>query len=51
MSYLEDSEKLSDATALSLNTGVLGILLLLYPIAAWLSDRPYCDSVRCRSLI
>ena len=39
VSYLEDIDKLSDATALSLNTGVLGVLLLLYPIAAWLSDR------------
>jgi len=39
VSYLEDIDNLSDATALSLNTGVLGVLLLLYPIAAWLSDR------------
>ena len=32
VSYLEDIDKLSDATALSLNTGVLGVLLLLFTI-------------------
>ena len=39
VSYLEDIDNFSDTTALSLNTGILAVLLLLYPIAAWLSDR------------
>ena len=63
VSYLEDIDNFSDATALSLNTGILAVLLMLYPIAAWLSDRigrkPMLISgsaldrvsVRCRFLI
>jgi MHS family proline/betaine transporter-like MFS transporter len=39
VSYVEEVDHLSTATSLSLNTGVLAVLLLLYPISAWLSDR------------
>ena len=39
VSYMEDVDHLSTATSLSLNTGVLAVLLMLYPISAWLSDR------------
>ena len=39
VSYLEEVDGLSTATSLSLNTGVLAVLLLLYPVSAWLSDR------------
>mgnify|MGYP001188438390 FL=1 len=39
VSDLETIDKLSAATALSLNTRVMALLLILYPIAAWISDR------------
>ncbi|MFL0790958.1 MAG: MFS transporter [Prochlorococcus sp.] len=39
VSYVEVNDGLSDAKALSLNTGVMALLLLLYPISAWISDR------------
>ena len=39
VSYVEEIDHLSAATSLSLNTGVLAVLLMLYPISAWLSDR------------
>ena len=39
VSYMEEVDHLSSATSLSLNTGVLAVLLLLYPVSAWLSDR------------
>ena len=39
VSYVEEIDQLSAATSLSLNTGVLAVLLMLYPISAWLSDR------------
>lgn len=39
VSYVEEVDHLSAATSLSLSTGVLAVLLLLYPISAWLSDR------------
>ena len=39
VSYVEEVDHLDPATSLSLNTGVLAVLLLLYPISAWLSDR------------
>ncbi len=39
VSYAEEVDHLSAATSLSLNTGVLAVLLMLYPISAWLSDR------------
>ena len=39
VSYVEEIDQLSAATSLSLNSGVLAVLLMLYPISAWLSDR------------
>ena len=39
VSYVEVIDHLSAATSLSLNSGVLAVLLLLYPISAFLSDR------------
>ena len=39
VSYVEEIDQLTAATSLSLNTGVLAVLLLLYPISAWISDR------------
>ena len=39
VSYVEVNDGLSDAKALNLNTGVMAMLLLFYPISAWLSDR------------
>ena len=39
VTYVEVVDGLSDSFALSLNTDVMAVLLLLYPITAWLSDR------------
>ena len=39
MTYVEDVDGISNSLALSLNTDVMAVLLLLYPITAWLSDR------------
>ena len=39
VSYLEAMDHFSRASSLSLNTGVMLVLLVLFPIAAWLSDR------------
>ena len=39
VSYLEDIDHFSQSSSLSLNTNVMVVLLVLFPIAAWLSDR------------
>ena len=39
VSDLESIDKLSSATALNLNTKVMGLLLILYPISALIGDR------------
>ena len=39
VSYLEDIDHFSQSSSLSLNTSVMVVLLVLFPIAAWLSDR------------
>ena len=39
VTYVEDVDGIADSVALSLNTDVMAVLLLLYPITAWLSDR------------
>ena len=39
VTYVEVVDGISDSMALSLNTDVMAVLLLLYPITAWLSDR------------
>jgi len=39
VTYVEIVDGLSESMALSLNTDVMAVLLLLYPITAWLSDR------------
>ena len=39
VTYVEDVDGISNSLALSLNTDVMAVLLLLYPITAWLSDR------------
>ena len=46
VSYLEDMDHFSRSSSLSLNTGVMAVLLVLFPIAAWLSDRdrPQADA-------
>ena len=39
VSYLEDIDHFSQSSSLSLNTSVMVVLLVLFPIAAWMSDR------------
>ena len=39
VTYVEEVDGIADSMALSLNTDVMAVLLLLYPITAWLSDR------------
>ena len=39
VSYMKEIDKLTDEVAFNLNTGSMALLLLVMPIAAWLSDR------------
>jgi MHS family proline/betaine transporter-like MFS transporter len=39
VSYIETVDDMTVAFALELNTGVMGLLLMAFPLSAWLSDR------------
>ena len=39
VSYIETVDGMPASFALDLNTGVMGLLLIFYPLSAWLSDR------------
>ncbi|RPF76656.1 MAG: MFS transporter [Synechococcus sp. TMED155] len=39
VSYIETVDGMTVAFALELNTGVMGLLLMAFPLSAWLSDR------------
>jgi MHS family proline/betaine transporter-like MFS transporter len=39
VSYIKEIDRLPEGVALNLNTGSMSVLLLIIPLAAWLSDR------------
>lgn len=39
VTYIRKIDQLPERTALDLNTGTIAIVLLIYPVSAWLSDR------------